>query len=274
MTTASKSDAQRSKAPIFVGGHHRSGTTLLRVMLNRHPHIACGPEGQLLDRTSFRDFHRFLETTWLPHLRAYSMDEQDIDRGVAAFIDEFFSRYAAERGKRRWAEKTPKNVLHIAYLFRLFPEARFIHMVRDPRDVHCSVVEKAHTTTPRWLGVTAEETARGWVRRVEIAGAWRGDERYLEIRYEDLVAVPREMMAHVLCFLAEPWDERILEAVPSAGGGEVRNVDRPVFGTSAGRWREDLAPAEVRTIEEIAGPTMLALGYAPDRENDEWRRAR
>lgn len=234
MATAANLVSQRVESPIFIGGHHRSGTTLMRVMLNRHPHIACGPEGQLLDRTSFRDFHRYLEENWIPHLRGYGLDERDIDRGVAAFIDEFFGRYAADRGKRRWAEKTPKNILHIEYLFRLFPEARFIHMIRDPRDVYCSVVAKAHTTTPRWLGVTAEDTARGWVRRVATGLNWRGDQRYLEVRYEDLVSYPREVMAHVLLFLMEPWDERILEAEPTVNGGEVRNVDRQVFGTSVG----------------------------------------
>lgn len=260
--------------PIFIGGHHRSGTTLLRVMLNRHPRIACGPEGQLLDRTSFLDFHRFLSENWAPQLVSYGLGQADIDGATAAFINEFFTRYAAERGKPRWAEKTPKNILYIEYLFRLFPEARFIHMIRDPRDIHCSVVAKAHSTTPRWLDVTAERTAKGWIRRIETGMRWRGDSRYLEVRYEDLVRDPVSTTEKILSFIGEPWNNRILEPDPQPGTRERPNVNRPVFGTSVGRWRVDLSPPDIAAIEAIAGPTMQALGYdLKDGKAREWMSA-
>lgn len=248
--------------PIFIGGHHRSGTTLMRVMLNRHPHIACGPEGELLERTSFIDFHRYLEDTWMSQFERYGFGVYELDRAVAAFVDNFFTRYQIQRGKQRWAEKTPKNILRIDYLFRLFPTAQFIHMMRDPRDTHASVQEKARTTTPRWSRITTEQTARSWVKRIGRGLAYQDDSRYSEVRYEDLVRDPEGIMRTVLAFLDEPWDGRILEPnsnVPASIGRS--NVNRPIFATSVGRWQQDLSEADVETIESIAGPTMRCVGY-------------
>jgi hypothetical protein len=249
--------------PIFIGGHHRSGTTLLRMMLNRHPRIACGPEGELLERTSFLAFHRYLEEQWKQRLHNFGFGAVEIDQGIAAFIDNFYTRYAIAQGKERWAEKTPKNVLRIAYLLRLFPNARFIHIIRDPRDVYCSVRQKARTKTPRWTKLTPERIARGWVQFVEAGVAWRLDElRYCELRYEQLVREPEETMRRVFAFLGEDWREDILQpdsrSLPSH---EEANANRPVFTSSVNRWRRDLTADEVRTIEAKAGPLMLALGY-------------
>lgn len=252
-------------SPIFIGGHYRSGSTLLRVILNRHPNIACGPEGQLLDRTAFLDFHRFLENTWGPRLQDYDLNSKDIDCGVAAFINEFFSRYAARRGKRRWAEKTSKNVFSIAYYFRLFPDARFIHLIRDPRDIHCSVVAKAHTSTPRWLNIDAERTATRWVRCIQSGMQWRADPRYLEARYEDLVHEPVELLKQVFDFVNEPWDERVMQPEPEPGSAEQPNVLRPIFKTSVGRWQTELAEGDIAAIEEISGRGMEDLGYRLSR---------
>jgi hypothetical protein len=247
--------------PIFIGGHHRSGTTLLRVVLNRHPHIACGPEGQLLERTGFLEFHRDFEEMWLPQLQRFGLGPTDIDHAFAAFVASFFTRYALQRGKRRWAEKTPKNILRIDYLFRLFPDARFIHVIRDPRDAHCSVRTKAQTTTPRWADITAERTAKSWVRRIEQGLQHRSDStRYLELRYEDLVRDPAGEMQRVLAFVDEPWDDCIL-APGSNPRNEQPRVNTPIVPTSVGRWRQDLPPEDVAAIEAIAGPLMRLLGY-------------
>jgi len=249
-------------SPIFIGGHHRSGTTLIRVMLHRHPHIACGPESQLLEHTSFIDFHEYVTGSWGPILELFNLDGRDIDGAMAAFMDNFFSRYALERGKSRWGEKTPKNILRIAYLFRLFPDARFIHMMREPRDIHCSVKEKAATTTTRWSDITAERTARGWVRAMGCGLPWRDDSvRYLEVRYEDLVHDAAHVMRRVLIFLDEPWSDSVLEAQAANPVFASGNVNQQVFTTSVGRWRRDLSHEDLHVIESLGGPLMHELGY-------------
>ncbi len=251
--------------PIFIGGHHRSGTSLMRVILDRHPRIACGPEGKLLKRTSFREFHGDLESRWLPTMATkYGIGAAELDHAMAAFIDHFFTRYQLRQGKQRWAEKTPGNIFHIDYLFRLFPRAQFLHMVRDPRDVYCSVVEKMHAD-PAFEPLTAEQTASRWVAAVERGRAWRSQpDRYLEVRYEDLVREPAPSMATVLQFLGEPWAPGVLDSTNDAQrASATSNTHRPIFATSIGRWRHELADTDLREIEGIAGPAMAELGYAP-----------
>jgi protein-tyrosine sulfotransferase len=255
------------RSPIFIGGVHRSGTTLMRVMLHRHPHIACGPESQLLEHTGFRDFHEYMLRSWAPTLQLYGLHDRDIDEAMAAFLDNFFSRYASQRGKHRWGEKTPKNILRIDYLFRLFPNARFIHMIRDPRDVHCSVKEKAKTTTSRWSSITADRTARAWVRALDHGLPWRDDPaRYLEVRYENLVQEPIRGMRRVLSFLNEPWNDSVLEAHAANPVFARGNVNQHVFTTSAERWKRDLSSDDLDAIEALAGPLMQDCGYPLSRD--------
>ena len=251
--------------PIFIGGHHRSGTSLMRVMLNRHPRIACGPEGKLLKRTSFRELHGDLESRWLPRMATkYGIGAAELDHAMAAFIDNFFTRYQLRQGKQRWAEKTPGNIFHIDYLFRLFPRAQFLHMLRDPRDVYCSVVEKMRAD-PEFESLTAEQTADRWVAAIDCGRLWRGhSDRYLEVRYEDLVREPASRMATVLQFLGEPWDAGVLDPTNDAQRASASsNTHRPIFATSIGRWRRELASTDLQQIEAIAGADMAELGYTP-----------
>jgi len=246
------------RSPIFIGGHHRSGTTLMRVMLHRHPEIACGPESQLLEHTSFMEFHQYLEDTWMPMFERLGMDQNDVDHALGMFMDNFFTRYAAQRDKQRWGEKTPKNIFRLEYLFRLFPRAKFIHMIRDPRDIHCSVMEKARTTTDRWTGITAERTAERWMSAIERGRPWRiSADKYLEVRYEDLTAQPVLTSRRVLDFLGESWSDAVLEGQSTYRG----NVNRTIFTTSVRRWTRDLSRRDRTTIESIAGAGMRELGY-------------
>ncbi|GAC1398031.1 MAG: hypothetical protein NVSMB52_11610 [Chloroflexota bacterium] len=249
--------------PIFIGGHNRSGTSVMRVMLNRHPGIACGPEGSLLKRTSIRSFHEYLEATWLPDLHTgYGFEAVDLDRAMAAFVDDFFTRYRVHNGKRRWAEKTPRNILDVDYLFRLFPRAQFIHLVRDPRDVYCSVLEKLRDD-PRIDRQSADRMARRWLDCIESGRKWRGvQDKYIEIRYEQMVMNPVAIMKSVLYFLGEPWDQSVLEPTHEARHTDTpANRHAPMFSTSVGRWRRDLVPTDLRHIEAIAGETMRETGY-------------
>lgn len=252
--------------PIFIGGMHRSGTTLLRVMLNRHPRICSGPETELFERTSFLDFHRYLEATWLPRLHhAYGFEARDLDRAIAGFMNNFLSRYQVQRGKERWAEKTPKNILRIDYLFRIFPHAQFLHMIRDPRDIHASVKAKSVRDSPKWAAYGAEETAWDWVQRMKRGMAWRDQAgQYRGIRYEDLVQDPEGVMRQIMAFLGEPWDQAVLEAPRSQPDADRPNVARPIFDSSMGRWQNDLLREEVRQIETIAGSLMRSMGYMPE----------
>ena len=126
------------EAHIVVGGSPRSGTTLVRRILDRHPSICCGPEMNLFVPAQF-------QFDALSALSGISADELrtifEASPSQAAMIDAFANRYRTLRGKPRWAEKTPLNVLHFDWVMEHFPDVRLVHMIRDGRDVVCSAVE-------------------------------------------------------------------------------------------------------------------------------------
>jgi hypothetical protein len=188
----------------------------------------------------------------------------EMDRAVAALIDHLFMPFALHKGAHRWADKTTENITRVGYLFRLFPDAQFIHVIRDPRDTLCSMKQQAATDKPRWVKFTAEVTAPEWVACIAAGLPWRArPERYLEVRYEHLARDPETKMRRVLAFLGEPWCPAVLD--PSADAARLRedggDHHKAVFTSSIGRWRRELSPDEVACIESIASETMALLGY-------------
>ncbi len=241
---------QVPESPIFVGGQHRSGTTLMRRLLHLHPHISCGPESNLFRDKELIRIHKYLRTTWLAGLDPrYNVDVAIVDRVMASLINAVLMPYCQSHNKQRWAEKTPKNIYFLETLFTLFPRAKFVHMIRDPRDVYCSVRTKASGTTPRWASITPERSAQDWMRRISCGLAWRDrPDRYLEVRYETLVEQPEATLRNLLGFLGEPWAPEMLEGIA-------------IYGTSVSRWRRDLSKSDVGEIEAVAGPLMADLGF-------------
>lgn len=260
---------------IVIGGCPRSGTTLLRRLLDEHPNIVCGPETSALlpVRPSAAElaFSYDLGADEVAALLAGA-------RSQSGFVVAFFELVAARRGKGRWAEKTPLNVRHVAWIFRHFPNARFIHVLRDGRDVVCSLrshpvrrfVDGAWTSVPQNRTVAA--CIRQWLTLTGEGMPWRADPRYLEVRYEDLVNDPEATMRRVMAFVGEQFDEAWLAArlaAQSAGSGAAPakpNAAGTISTGSIGRWRRDLSPAEIALIRERATPRLIALGYESNRD--------
>src|SRR6266478_4880458 len=201
------------QSPIIIGGCQRSGTTLLRVMLDSHPHIACGPEsgllaGSFLPQKLTKRFNVPTDEIW----RLWGMAKDHAD-----FVDRFLTRYAFDRGRQRWAEKTPHHARFLEYIFRHFPKAKFIHMIRDGRDVVCSI-----RTHPKYRIVDGKKVATGirkpiepcidsWLRETANGLRWRDHPSYFEVRYEDLVNAPELQLRQLCDFIGEPWDFAMLE---------------------------------------------------------------
>jgi hypothetical protein len=262
-----------SAAPVIVGGCQRSGTTLLRVILDSHPNIACGPESSLFTGG------------FLPHKLSskFSVSERQVwtlhnaARDHAEFIESFFTFYAAERGKPRWADKTPQNVWHLEWILRHFPKARFIYMLRDGRDVVCSI-----RTHPRFRMVNGERVPTNirrplrpcinyWLEDTAEAMKWRKHPNFLAIRYEDIVSDTEPALRKLCEFIGEPWDPALLnfhaQEGPSRDASKfVANeaATQPLSQQAAGRWRKDLTPAEQTLFHRLAGARLVELGYAID----------
>lgn len=255
---------------IIVGGSMRSGTTLMRTVLDSHPHIAAGPETWMFV---------YRRPSPIEMLAAeYGIAVQDVRRvwercnSLAQFLDEFLGEYARRMGKARWAEKSPGNVTRLDYIWRHFPHAKFIHMIRDGRDVVCSMVSQRerlrHEGRPIRFEGTLDSRIRTWRRYVSAGIAWRGHENYLEIRYEDLVSNPKAVIGRVLDFVGEPWSDDVLcaDAVQRQRKQKIEEygtpeVHHPIFRKSIGRWRKDLSEAEARLCWRRAGDLLENLGY-------------
>jgi protein-tyrosine sulfotransferase len=248
---------------IVIGGTPRSGTTLVRRILDRHPSLCCGPETSILLPAGMRLDQVATAYAWpVDDLR--TMMAQSPSQG--AFVDAFASRYRRQRGRPRWAEKTPLNVLSFDWVLERFPDARLVHVVRDGRDVVCSM--RQHPDR-RWVdGVEVKELRpqpvdaymRRWVRDTEAGIGRRGDPRYVEVRYEELVADPERVMRDLLEALDEPWVPEILvERTPK--GGKPAHAGSRITTTSVGRWREDLSTDEQRRVQAIGGTLLARLGY-------------
>ena len=236
-------------------------------MLDSHPNIACGPEcslltGGFLPEKLSRRFDVPLDEVW--RIRKAATDH-------AHFIGLFFNDYTTRRGKRRWAEKTPQNVRHIGWIFRHFPKAKFIHLLRDGRDAVCSI-----RTHPNFRVVNGEKIPTGirrpiepciesWLRDTAAGIKWRGYPGYCEVRYEDLVTVPEPTLRALCEFIGEPFDEAMLRyhEQPRDPTNFITNLaaTKPLKTSAVGRWRKELTAEEMTVFERMASTRMAELGY-------------
>lgn len=256
---------------IVIGGAPRSGTTLLRRLVDAHPAICCGPESSLLlpGRPSF------------PGVALdYGLDPGQLldwyrrSDSQTSYVERVSVAYMKEREKGRWAEKTPLNVAHIDWTFRHFPQARFVHVMRDGRDASASVRHHPlrRLVDGTWVRVPFSRPfgncVQAWDRLVRAGLRHRGDPRYMEIRYEDLVLQPERTLRGLFVFLAEPWAPEVMARTEPAGlpGAELDST-AAISDSRLGRWRKDLTPAERQVFKRLANPLLVELGYAAD---DRW----
>lgn len=264
--------------PFFIVGSARSGTTLLRLILNAHPEVAVPPESRFV--TEFWGGRDEVEATeFLARLGAHKRFQQwDLPIEAvrnelgeqsrlpyAAAVEAPFRAWARVHGKTRWGDKTPRYVEHIPFLARLFPGSRFVHLIRDGRNVALSFADVPFG--PK----TAARAAALWADRVRAgytAGRSLEPGRYMEIRYEDLVE-DAEGEAKDLCdFLELPFHPDMLDytekarelMLPSAQELNPHVTERPRPGVRS--WEDDMAPHDVEVFEAVAGDVLSELGYA------------
>lgn len=252
-----------SRPPIFLIGAPRSGTTLLRLMLDSHPNISAGPE------TNFLTYFEPIVGEHWPRLQLYGLSQTDWYARIGGFFDAFQMEYAQRRGKRRWAEKTPAYTLHLEFINALFPDSQMIHIIRDGRDV-------VNSHLNRWGYRRAWRSVRKWPEYVALGREFgrKYPARYHELRYEALIDQPELTIRPILTFLQEPWDDAVLNfpgqphdkqarydqftQSQRAKGGETDLIYR----SRSGSWRREL-PLSLRLACRLRQATLLReLGYA------------
>jgi hypothetical protein len=266
----------------FVVGCDRSGTTLVRAILDSHPEMAVPPESYfparlLLDRRLYErpagvdgaamlaaiESHPYFQSWDLPADAARDALAGAPD--VPGAIRALYACYAAREGKARFGDKTPKFVFAIDLLAGALPEAVFVHVVRDGRDVALSRADAG------WRLARIGSEAMRWRAHVEhgrARGQALGPGRYHEIRYEDLVAGPEAAVQALCGFLALDYEPAMLRYHERARAvvagvqhrGLHENIARPP--TSGLRnWGRGMDLTDARVYTATAGRTLRAFGY-------------
>lgn len=266
--------------PVIVLGVRRSGTTLLRVMLDRSSVLAVPDESYFVPQLAARhrgavDPAAFLDDLRrVRRLRDLGIEPDDVAPRLRAgmtageAIAAVFETVAAAQGKARWGDKTPLYMQYLGLLERLFPDALFVHLVRDGRDAALSylAVPPGIMTEPWGHPRDARGFACLWRTEVSAArdlGGRVGRDRYLELRYEDLVAEPAAVLRRVCAFAGIPFEDEMLGYVGSVDLADKPHQQRLAEPPTPGvrDWRAEMAPADVRAFESVAGDLLQGLGY-------------
>jgi protein-tyrosine sulfotransferase len=282
---------------LIVLGAPRSGTTLLRRLLDAHPSIACPGETHL-----FRACARFLEEertgagvdvgvlTGLGHA---GFAAEDVVGRLRELAFGLHREHARRAGKRRWAEKTAFDVFHLPAIERLCgANVHYVCLVRHGLDVALSVKDLCDRSGSYLLEI--HEWIRRYPRPLEafthlwreateelVRFAERRAEDAILVRYEDLVLDPEAQLLRILQFVGEPWEEglvaKALTSREGGGLGDWKTYQRGrVDAESVGRWKTLPAPT-LRIVAPIANPLLRQLGYEevavpPEEDADEARR--
>ena len=267
--------------PLFIVGMHRSGTKLLRNLLNQHPQISIptiescfipylinkfGNPPQFEDEEKFHNFYEALtETTFWENMHSMGMTldkeylEQNLtDRTSWSEIFEVIFKFYIPLSKDKsviWGDKTPQYLPRIKLLKTLYPKAKFIHIIRHPGD-YCISAKKA------W-GKSIYRSANSWRYEIEKArevGGELGDD-YLEVFYEKLVDKPEKELTKICNFLEREFTSKMLHLdTPTENLGDTIGQTK-IVKSNKNKYLNRLSPKTIKRMEEIVYPVAKALEY-------------
>ena len=274
--------------PLLIGGCPRSGTTLLRALLDNHPQIAIPPETNFVlplwhDRPRHRTPHDAAEFIFggrgrgrggrrlrgdLPRPEAIALTAAG-GPSLGGVLSAAFALYAGRTDKPRWGDKRPRYAVYLDALFALWPDAQFVNVIRDPRGAVASQIPMGWDPPETAL----EASTANWLMSIERVDACRGrlrPDQLHDLRYEDLVRNPAVALTGVCAFAGLDASGAVIDAVLAADRSGKRDGDervgRPITADSVESWRRRLAPEDVALVEHAAAEHMQRLGYAPAAE--------
>ncbi len=266
--------------PVFLVGLPRSGTKLLRELLNKHSEIAitikesnCIPYyyhrrsdySSLEDPRNFDRFYEdFSKTKFFKRLdessrfiNRESWYKQVVDWSFAGVMETFYKAYARHFNKHIWGDKTPSYLVQVPLLKTLFPRAKFVHIFRDGRDQALSIYKvykkNMYTSAQRWFDAITKFQAD--------AKRYAPDD-YLEIQYEKLTDSTDETMRLVCGFLGVPFESEMTELnkrIEWVSGAATEATG--ILHKNYGKWKTELSPRSVAKFERICGSLLADLGY-------------
>lgn len=275
-SVADEACLEPNRAPVFIIGSGRSGTTLLRMMLNAHPNIFLTNEASFYVGSEFVPW-RASTSDWLEtYFRSVffywlNIEADQIREELAAFHAPPVSRAhiaeayraimrtcAKKHHKIRYGDKTPLHSRYLGQIFQDFPDARVIQIVRDPRAVICSLSKMPWAPRSIYLNCVYYQK--------QLQTAERYDGRILKIRLEDLLDSPKTTLGTVLDFIGEPWDDRVLDYSRYVGDGDMPPFPWQLGATQPIRkgrdeWQHSLGPVWIDFIQRKFEKTLIRYGY-------------
>ena len=240
---------------LFAVGARRSGTLWLQRIVAAHPLASALPtETHLFSYGLSQVFDRLQHGLISSHrVGSVFADRAEVVEAARSLCDAVFARFL-ERDSRLLVERTPWHAYHLDLIAEVYPDARVLHIIRDGRDVARSLVAQP------WGPTTVREAALEWRTSVETARAARMPEaRYLEVRYEDLLAEPEAGIRRLYEWLDLPPGAGVLEAALAEAGARANlGADRAV---STAKWRREWGRSELRAFDDTAGALLEELGY-------------
>ena len=268
-----------SAPPVLVLGVRRSGTTLLRVILDRHSQLAIPDESYFIPQLADRhrgpiDVNAFVDDLRrLPTLREWDVDVEAVrarlrpGQSPGDAIGAVYEAYAEGQSKERWGDKTPMYMQRLPMLERLFPTALYVHLIRDGRDCALSFAQMPEGIVTRSWAHPQDAAGFACQWRAEIVAARELRKhvgpRMLEVRYEQLVAEPEHVLLQICDHVGLSFEPAMLDYASSV------DVTRQPHQQSLTRpptpglrdWTTEMPPTDVLAFEAVAGDVLAELGY-------------
>lgn len=272
----------------FVCGAPKSGTTWIQRMLDAHPQVCCSGEGHFIEKFTVpmadvvRNYNAQMAVVGrnVYESKPYypELNQADFDELARAFILSRLKLRVSDPGVRAVGDKTPRYALYLRQLSRLFPEARFIEIVRDPRDVAVSRLHHAGRVGVKEALVAGSErraeqirvTCEDWTRCVRAVAdfAAQHPQQIVSVRYADALGAPHEVARRLFGFLGVDTDPALLSqvvettsfAAQTGRAAGTEDVNAFMRKGVAGDWKRMLQPAEAATIEAACGDLMALHG--------------
>ena len=279
------------KSPIFIVGANRSGTTLLRLILNAHSRIAIPEEvvylgstlaGVPIEKWQTPDLSKEAYTAFVKDFILHDCEplagidqEKVIEEIVAASPFDLKKPYqyvleawAAQHGKERWGEKTPGNLFYADILIEMFPDAKFIHVVRDPRAGVSSMMNT--TFFPKDIVFNALSRHKFMTKGRAILERSVPEQQRLLLRYEDLVLEPEATVKRLCHFIEEPFENSMMDFYQEssrymkkdAASSFNKAATRPISADMLDKWKKKLTRSEIAQIQMLCKHEMKEFGYA------------
>lgn len=274
-----------NEPPLFIIGAPRSGNTLTRRVLMASSQIYIPPEtyvfGEIVGRwprwfglswrekvwlvCAYFDRHRHREELEIDSFSPFAERACALpaaDQTLRKLFDCLYAFMAREHGytERRWGDKTPWNTYHLPQIVKKYPDAQYLYLIRDGRDVVASQVKAGFGDPPG--------AAQRWIDANEACLKAMNNKRLsaMSVRYEDLVTSPQAVFERIFGWAQLNFDPRFLHEVPARLGDVGRRehhaqVMQPIAASSIGRWRETMSDGDMAALPPPFHAMMTRLGY-------------